>query len=55
LHGYLRSERIKDAMLNVPREEIHTPALQDYAYLEVPLPLPGEKRPFHARTVIPSL
>jgi len=43
LHGYLRSERIKDAMLKVPREEFIPPLYRDYAYLEVPLPLPGEK------------
>ncbi len=42
-HGYLRSERIKDAMLKVPREEFIPPLYRDYAYLEVPLLLPGEK------------
>jgi len=42
-HGYLRSERIKEAMLKVPREEFILPLYRDYAYLEVPLPLPGEK------------
>ncbi|VVB92475.1 Protein-L-isoaspartate O-methyltransferase [uncultured archaeon] len=42
-HGYLRSERIKDAMLKVPREDFIPPLYRDYAYLEVPLPLPGEK------------
>lgn len=41
-HGYLRSERIKDAMLKVPREDFIPPLYRDYAYLEVPLPLPGE-------------
>jgi protein-L-isoaspartate(D-aspartate) O-methyltransferase len=41
--GFLRSERIKDAMLKVPREEFIPPLYRDYAYLEVPLPLPGEK------------
>lgn len=42
-HGYLRSERIKDAMLKVPREDFIPPFYRDYSYLEVPLPLPGEK------------
>jgi protein-L-isoaspartate(D-aspartate) O-methyltransferase len=41
-HGYLRSERIKDAMLKVRREDFIPPLYRDYAYLEVPLPLPGE-------------
>jgi protein-L-isoaspartate(D-aspartate) O-methyltransferase len=42
MHGFLRSERIKDAMLKVPREDFILPSYRDYAYLEVPLPLPGE-------------
>jgi len=41
--GFLSSERIKQAMLRVPREEFIPPLYRDYAYLEVPLPLPGEK------------
>src|SRR3972149_6773738 len=41
--GFLRSECIKDAMLKVPREEFIPPLHRDYAYLEVPLPLPREK------------
>ncbi len=41
--GFLRSERIKQAMLKVPREDFIPPLYRDYAYLEVPLPLPGEK------------
>jgi len=41
-HGFLRSGRIKDAMLKVPREDFILPSYRDYAYLEVPLPLPGE-------------
>jgi protein-L-isoaspartate(D-aspartate) O-methyltransferase len=41
--GYLRSERIRDAMLRVPREDFIPPPYRDYAYLEVPLPLPGER------------
>ncbi len=42
-HGYLRSARIKEAMLKVSREDFIPPSYRDYAYLEVPLPLPGEK------------
>lgn len=40
--GYLKSEHIKTAMLKVSREDFIPPAYRDYAYLEVPLPLPGE-------------
>jgi protein-L-isoaspartate(D-aspartate) O-methyltransferase len=42
-HGYLRSERIKNAMLKVKREDFVPNAYRDYTYLEVPLPLPGEE------------
>jgi protein-L-isoaspartate(D-aspartate) O-methyltransferase len=42
-HGYLRSDRIKAALLKVAREDFITRYYRDYAYLEVPLPLPGEK------------
>lgn len=38
--GYLRSERIKNALLRVPREECIPRFYRDYAYDEVPLPLP---------------
>jgi protein-L-isoaspartate(D-aspartate) O-methyltransferase len=41
--GYLRSERIREAMLKVPREDFIPLRYRDYAYREVPLPLPGEK------------
>lgn len=41
-HGFLRSERIRAAMLKVRREDFIPPLYRDYAYLEVPLPLPGE-------------
>ncbi len=40
--GYLRSDRIRLAMLSVRREEFVPDAYRDYAYEEVPLPLPGE-------------
>jgi protein-L-isoaspartate(D-aspartate) O-methyltransferase len=39
--GLLSSERIKQALLKVPREDFIPPRYRDYAYLEVPLPLPG--------------
>ncbi len=41
--GYLKSERIKNAMLKVPREDFIPPLYRDYAYLEIPIPLPGEE------------
>jgi len=41
-HGYLKSECIKHALLKVRREDFIPRAYRDYAYLEVPLPLPGE-------------
>lgn len=42
-HGYLRSERIRGALLAVRREDFIPGPYRDYAYSEVPLPLPGEK------------
>jgi len=42
-HGYLRSEHIRDAMLRVRREDFIPLSYRDFAYLEVPLPLPGEE------------
>jgi protein-L-isoaspartate(D-aspartate) O-methyltransferase len=42
-HGYLESERIQRALLKVLREDFIPRDYRDYAYLEVPLPLPGEK------------
>jgi len=41
--GYLQSEVIKAAMLKVPREDFIPFFYKDYAYEEVPLPLPGEQ------------
>jgi protein-L-isoaspartate(D-aspartate) O-methyltransferase len=41
--GLLRSERIRSALLAVPREEFIPPGYRDYAYQEVPLPLPGTR------------
>jgi protein-L-isoaspartate(D-aspartate) O-methyltransferase len=42
-HGYLWSERIKAALLKVRREDFIPHFYKDYAYLEVPFPLPGER------------
>ena len=39
--GLLKSPRIKSALLKVPREEFIPRDYRDYAYWEVPLPLPG--------------
>ncbi len=41
--GLLRSERIRSALLAVPREDFIPPRYRDYAYGEVPLPLPGSR------------
>jgi protein-L-isoaspartate(D-aspartate) O-methyltransferase len=41
--GYLKSELIQQALLKVPRENFIPRLYRDYAYLEVPLPLPGER------------
>ena len=40
--GFLRSPRLKAAMRKVPREAFIPFNYRDYAYQEVPLPLPGE-------------
>jgi protein-L-isoaspartate(D-aspartate) O-methyltransferase len=39
--GYLKSERIKQALLKIPREDFIPSSYRDYAYLELPFPLPG--------------
>jgi len=41
--GYVKSPRIKDALLRVAREDFIPREYRDYAYLEVPFPLPGER------------
>lgn len=41
--GYLRSEHIKAAVLKVSREDFIPYMYEDYAYSEIPLPLPGKK------------
>jgi protein-L-isoaspartate(D-aspartate) O-methyltransferase len=42
-HGYIRSARIRRALSKVPRESFIPLPYRDYAYLEVPLPLPGTR------------
>jgi protein-L-isoaspartate(D-aspartate) O-methyltransferase len=42
--GYVRSERMADAMLKVPREAFMEPNLNEYAYLDSPYPIPGDGR-----------
>ena len=39
--GMLRSGRLREAMRTVRRQDFVPPAWRDYAYAEVPLPLPG--------------
>jgi len=41
-HGFLRSGRIRQMLLKVPLEDFVPRLYRDYAYLEVPLPLPSE-------------
>jgi protein-L-isoaspartate(D-aspartate) O-methyltransferase len=41
--GLLKSERIRQALLTIPREDFVPRLYRDYAYLEAPLPLPGER------------
>jgi len=41
--GLLRSERLRQAMLTVRREDFIPPSYHDHAYEEIPLPLPGER------------
>lgn len=40
-HGFLKSSRIQKAMLHVPREDFIPEGYKDFAYLEIPLILPG--------------
>ncbi|NIM93158.1 MAG: protein-L-isoaspartate O-methyltransferase [Anaerolineales bacterium] len=42
-NGYLKSPRIESALLKVPREIFIPDPYRDYAYQEIPLPLPGER------------
>jgi protein-L-isoaspartate(D-aspartate) O-methyltransferase len=42
-HGYLKSERIRQALLKIRREDFIPSDYRDYAYLELPFPLPGKR------------
>ncbi|MEM4726782.1 MAG: protein-L-isoaspartate O-methyltransferase, partial [Candidatus Bathyarchaeia archaeon] len=42
--GYIKTERMAEAMLKVPRELFVEPEYMDYAYIEQPLPIPGDGR-----------
>ena len=42
-NGLLRSGKIRSALLAVPREDFIPSRYRDYAYEEVPLPLPGTR------------
>jgi Protein-L-isoaspartate carboxylmethyltransferase len=39
--GYIRTEKVKAAMLKVPREEFIPPENKPYAYADQPLPIGG--------------
>jgi protein-L-isoaspartate(D-aspartate) O-methyltransferase len=41
--GLLRSERLREAMLTVRREDFIVFRYRDHAYEEIPLPLPGQR------------
>jgi protein-L-isoaspartate(D-aspartate) O-methyltransferase len=38
-NGYIKTEKVKEAMLNVPREEFMTPETKSLAYIDRPIPL----------------
>jgi protein-L-isoaspartate(D-aspartate) O-methyltransferase len=38
-HGYIKTEKVKEAMLKVPREEFMPPENSSYAYLDRPFPI----------------
>jgi protein-L-isoaspartate(D-aspartate) O-methyltransferase len=38
-NGYIKTEKVKDAMLNVPREEFMTSETKSLAYIDRPIPL----------------
>ncbi len=42
--GYIKSGRMAEAMLKVPREMFVDPEYVEYAYTEQPLPIPGDGR-----------
>lgn len=42
--GYLTSEQVTEALLNVPREKFMDPSSRDFAYSDAPMPIPGDGR-----------
>lgn len=42
--GYIKSEAMAKAVLNVPREEFMDPSYVGYAYVDQPFPIPGDGR-----------
>lgn len=40
--GYIKTEKMAEAMLKVPRELFVEPEYMEYAYIEQPLPIPGD-------------
>ncbi len=38
-HGYLKSEKVKKAILKIPREEFIPPENRQYAYIDQPVPI----------------
>jgi len=42
--GYIKSKRVEEAMLAVPREEFMEPNFKEYAYFDRPFPIPGDGR-----------
>jgi hypothetical protein len=48
--GYLTSARIRQALLKVPREVFIAEAYRDYAYRELPFPLPCKRATISSTT-----
>ena len=42
--GYIKTQRMAEAILRVPREEFMDPRYRDYAYMDQPFPIPGDGR-----------
>ena len=42
--GYIKSHRMEEAMLAVPREKFMSPNYRDFAYMDRPFPIPGDGR-----------
>ncbi|MCW4035958.1 MAG: protein-L-isoaspartate O-methyltransferase [Candidatus Bathyarchaeota archaeon] len=42
--GYIKSEAMAQAVMNVPREEFMDPSYRGYSYMDQPFPIPGDGR-----------